>query len=100
MPRAGVAYLLDWRDSDAPRALQALQARGVRAEVATRPFTAPTASGEVALGRGTISLPVSIQTLVHVYHFAPSMSTDCNSTPQVGDHQIQVFVFSVEQFGI
>ncbi len=63
VPRSGISYLLDWRDSDAPRALQALQARGVRAEVSSRPFTAPTTSGEVALDRGAISIPVGIQTL-------------------------------------
>jgi hypothetical protein len=61
--RSRVAYLLDWRDAEAPRALQELQARGVRAEVATRPFTAPTASGEVAFERGAISVPVGIQRL-------------------------------------
>ena len=63
VPRSEIAYLLDWRDADAPRALQALQARGVRAEVATRAFTAPTTGGEVALEPGAVSIPVSIQRL-------------------------------------
>lgn len=63
VPRSGVAYLLDWRLSEAPRALQALQARGVSAEVASRPLTVETASETVALGRGAISIPVEIQTL-------------------------------------
>ena len=63
VPRSRISYLLDWRDSDAPRALQALQARGVRAEVSTRQFTAPTTSGTVAFDRGAISVPVSIQSL-------------------------------------
>ena len=61
--RSSIAYLLDWRDARAPRALQALQARGVRAEVATNPITAATASGDGSLGRGAISMPVSIQSL-------------------------------------
>jgi len=63
VPRSSIAYLLDWRDSRAPRALQALQARGVRAEVSTRPFTAATVAGAVSLGRGAISVPVVVQTL-------------------------------------
>jgi len=63
VPRSSVAYLLDWRDSQGPRALQALQARGVRAEVATNPITAATVSGTVSLGRGAISIPVVAQTM-------------------------------------
>ena len=61
--RSEIAYLLDWRLSEAPRALQALQARGVRAEVASRPLTLETASGPVSLARGAISIPVGIQRL-------------------------------------
>lgn len=61
--RSGIAYAMDWRLHDAPRALQALQARGVRAEVASRPLTIQTTSGPVELGRGAISIPVGIQTL-------------------------------------
>ncbi|MDT8370000.1 MAG: M14 family metallopeptidase, partial [Longimicrobiales bacterium] len=58
-----IAYLLDWRDSGAPTALRALQAAGVRAEMSTRGWTSPTTRGEVELGRGSISVPVGIQTL-------------------------------------
>jgi hypothetical protein len=61
--RSSVAYLFDWRDSGAPTALRALQAAGVRAEMSERPWTAPTTRGEVELGRGSISVPVAIQTL-------------------------------------
>ena len=53
----------DWRDSGAPQALQAMQAAGVRAEVAFKPYTAQTTRGDVAFGRGSISVPVSIQTI-------------------------------------
>jgi hypothetical protein len=63
VPRSNVAYLLDWRDSEAPRALHALQARGVRAEVASRPFMVQASGAEVALERGAISVPVASQTL-------------------------------------
>ena len=61
--RSGVAYLMDWRDSGAMRALEILQRAGVRAEFSMAPLTARTVTGEVAFGRGSISLPVSIQDL-------------------------------------
>lgn len=61
--RSLIAYLMDWKDARAPVALQALQARGVRAEVAARPFRAPTTWGEVDFGRGAVSIPVRTQTL-------------------------------------
>jgi hypothetical protein len=61
--QSSIAYLMDWSDSGAPRALQAMQAAGVRAEVAFNPFTASTTKGEVAFGRGSISVPVSIQSI-------------------------------------
>ncbi len=61
--RSSIAYLMDWSDSNAPRALQAMQAAGVQAEAAHVPFTARTTDGEVAFGRGSISIPVSIQSL-------------------------------------
>lgn len=59
--RSGIAYLIDWSNSAAPRALQELQAAGVRAEAAFSPFTARTTGGEVSFPRGSISLPVSTQ---------------------------------------
>ena len=61
--RSPVAYLLDWRDSGAPTALRMLQGAGVRAEMSVRPWTASTTRGAVALSRGSISMPVAIQTL-------------------------------------
>ncbi len=63
VPRSSIAYLMDWRDSGAPRTLRLLQAAGVRAEAAFQPFTAPTTGGDVAFARGSISVPVSIQQL-------------------------------------
>jgi len=54
---------MDWSDSGAPRALQAMQAAGVRAEAAFMPFTARTTKGEVSFPRGSISIPISIQNL-------------------------------------
>jgi hypothetical protein len=61
--RSAVAYVFDWRDSGAPTALRALQAAGVRAEMSTRGWTAPTAGGPVELAAGSISVPVQIQTI-------------------------------------
>lgn len=61
--RSNVAYLMDWSDIGAPRALHALQAAGVRAEVATSPFTARTTDGNVPFARGSISIPVAVQAL-------------------------------------
>ncbi len=61
--RAGFAYLLDWGDYYAPRALQHLLHAGVRAEVAMEPFTARTADGERAYPAGSVSVPVAAQDL-------------------------------------
>ena len=61
--RSSIAYLMDWSNSGAPRALHAMQAAGVRAEAAFQPFTARTANGDVSFPRGSISIPVSIQNL-------------------------------------
>jgi len=61
--QSSIAYLMDWSNSAAPRALHAMQAAGVRAEAAFKPFTARTTNGEVSFPRGSISIPVSIQNL-------------------------------------
>ena len=61
--RSSIAYLMDWSNSGAARALQAMQAEGVRAEAAFAPFTARTTTGDVSFGRGSISIPVSNQEL-------------------------------------
>jgi hypothetical protein len=61
--RSTVAYLFDWSDYGAPRALQALQASGVRADAAFQPFIAPTTQGNVSFARGSISVPVAIQSI-------------------------------------
>jgi hypothetical protein len=61
--RSSIAYLMDWGDSNAPRALQAMHAAGVRAEASEVPFTARTTEGEIPFVRGSISVPLGIQTL-------------------------------------
>ena len=59
--QAAFAYVLDWRDRNAARGLQALQAKGLATRVAFRPFTATTAEGDVAFGAGSIVVPVAGQ---------------------------------------
>jgi hypothetical protein len=61
--RSSISYLMDWSNSGAPRALHAMQAAGVRAEAAFKPFTARTTNGDVSFPRGSISIPVSNQNL-------------------------------------
>jgi hypothetical protein len=63
LARSSIAYLMDWSNSGAPRALQLMQAAGVKAEAAFSPFTARTSDGDVSLPRGSISIPVSVQSL-------------------------------------
>ena len=58
-----VSYLFDWRDSGAPRTLQLLQDAGIRAEVSLRPFTQQTGQGPTDFSRGSISIPLSIQSI-------------------------------------
>jgi hypothetical protein len=62
VPESRYAYLLDWSDYQAPRALYHLLANDVYAEVGFQPFTARTNAGDRAYDRGTISIPVQRQT--------------------------------------
>ena len=55
------AYLLDWSDYHAPRALYHLLSKGVHAEVAFEPFTSRTNEGDRRYPRGSISIPVRTQ---------------------------------------
>ncbi|AHY60421.1 M14 family zinc carboxypeptidase [Stenotrophomonas rhizophila] len=61
--QAGYAYVLDWRDYNASRALYALQARGLLTRAAFQPFTAATVDGEQAFARGSVVIPVAGQPL-------------------------------------
>jgi hypothetical protein len=63
VPMSTIAYLMDWSNSGAARALQEMQAAGVRAEAAFNPFTARTTDGDISFPRGSISIPVSTQNL-------------------------------------
>lgn len=61
--QAGYAYVLDWRDYNASRALYALQARGLLTRAAFQAFTAATGDGEQAFARGSVVIPVAGQPL-------------------------------------
>jgi len=83
--RSSIAYLFDWSNSAAPKALQALQAAGVRAEAASVLTTIPTTRGEVEFPRGSISLPVSNQNISPDSLFAVVQSVT---------HQVQIPIHS------
>ena len=53
----GIAYAIDWTDSDAAKVLGRLLEDGVEARVATRPITAETTTGTQDFGAGTVLLP-------------------------------------------
>ncbi|HSK19670.1 MAG TPA: hypothetical protein VK912_11025 [Longimicrobiales bacterium] len=63
VPAGGYAYLLDWSDYYAAKALYHLLTNGVHAEAAFEPFTARTNIGERAYPRGSISIPVQAQAI-------------------------------------
>jgi hypothetical protein len=55
-------YVFEWNGYYAPRALQRVFEAGLLASVATKPFTATTASGPIELTRGSILVPFDRQT--------------------------------------
>jgi hypothetical protein len=61
--RSELAYVFDYFDYLAPKALYYLQDNGVKARVAQLPFTSKTSSGDKSFERGTIVIPVAYQTL-------------------------------------
>lgn len=61
--KSAYAYLLDWSDYNASKALYFLQRKGVVVKAAYKPFTAATASGAHAFSYGSLVVPVAVQTL-------------------------------------
>jgi hypothetical protein len=55
------AYLFEWDEFYAPRALYKLQKAGVRTKVATKPFQAVTSEGVTQFDYGTILVPLGTQ---------------------------------------
>jgi hypothetical protein len=56
-----VAYVFEWKQYYAPRALYRLQKLGIKTRVATKPFVAVTPDGDRRFDYGTIMVPVGIQ---------------------------------------
>ncbi len=59
--RSSYAYLFEWDDYYAPRALYRLQKEGIRTKVASIPFRAVTSQGVVNFDYGTIQVALGIQ---------------------------------------
>lgn len=57
------AWLFEWHNYNAPRALQRLLAAGVRARVATKPFSCRTVDGELEFDHGTVVISPGVQDL-------------------------------------
>lgn len=61
--KSDYAYLFEWDELYAPRALYALQEAGVLAKVATNKYEIETTDGIKKFDYGTITIPVSLQKL-------------------------------------
>lgn len=59
--RSNYAYAFEWNEYYTPRALYRLLNNGVRAKVASLPFTASTPAGTKEFGYGTILIPLGVQ---------------------------------------
>lgn len=59
--QASYAYVFDWSNLYAPRALNRLQAAGVRTRAARVPFNVQTSDGTVEFGRGSIVVSLARQ---------------------------------------
>lgn len=59
--RTSYAYVFEWSDYYAPRALNRLLRAGVLAKVATKPFQGQTQNGPRMFDYGTILIPITIQ---------------------------------------
>jgi hypothetical protein len=57
------AYLINWSEYNASKALYYLLSKNVLIKAAFKPFTANTATGKQAFGYGSIVVPVATQTL-------------------------------------
>ena len=59
--KASVAYLFEWNEYYAPRALNRILQAGLKPKVATKPFSINTAAGKIDMAAGSIMLPVGWQ---------------------------------------
>ena len=61
--KAGYAYLLNWSDYNASKALYYLLDKEIVVKVAHKPFTSRTISGDQEFGYGSLVIPVASQTI-------------------------------------
>ncbi|THU32032.1 zinc carboxypeptidase [Niastella caeni] len=61
--KSNYAYLFEWDEFYAPRALYALQEAGVLTRTATKPFEIPVHDGNRKFNYGAIFIPVKLQTI-------------------------------------
>ncbi len=61
VPQSAYAYLIDWEDYYAPALLNFLQARGIVAASAFKPFTSLTDRSPKEFQYGALAIPVSLQ---------------------------------------
>lgn len=59
--RSNYAYIFEWDEYYAPRALYRIMKKGVRTKVASRPFTATTSGGTKEFDYGSILVPLGPQ---------------------------------------
>ncbi len=59
--KTNYAYVFEWDEYYAPKALYSLLANGTRAKVASRQFTAVTATGTMDFDYGSIMVPMGVQ---------------------------------------
>ncbi len=59
--KSNYAYVFEWDEYYAPRATYKLLSNGVRAKVASQPFTSVTSSGTKEFDYGTIMVPMGVQ---------------------------------------
>lgn len=61
--KSNYAYLLNWSDYNASKALYYLLDKGVVVKAAHKPFTSKTANGNQEFGYGSLVIPVAVQTI-------------------------------------
>lgn len=59
--KSNYAYVFEWDEYYAPKAVYKLLSNGVRAKVASQPFTSATSQGAMDFDYGTIMVPVGVQ---------------------------------------
>ena len=74
--RSEYAYLIPWDDYYAPALLNKLQEKGIIVKTAQEPFSIASNNKEVAFSRGTLLVPVSLQSIdsEHLFQLVSNLS--------------------------